>query len=102
MVSQSMPEDLRPLFWDHDFDRLAWPADADFIIARVLQEGDDKATVWLQRQMSAAELATWIRAHQGRGLDPRRIRFWQLILDLPDNEVVTWIRESNASPGKVQ
>ena len=102
MTSQPLPEHLRPLFWDYDFGRLDWTGDQNLIIARILQEGGDQAAAWLQQQVGPVDLARWIREHRGRGLDPRRLRFWQLILDLPETEVRAWIQETKSSPGKVQ
>ncbi len=102
MRIDTLPEHLRPLFWDHDFARLAWPADRDLVIARILQEGDDRANVWLYRELGSTELATWIRDRHGRGLDPRRLRFWQVILKLPEPEVERWLRDARATPGKVK
>jgi hypothetical protein len=33
----------------------------------------------------------WIRQHRGRSLSRRQLRFWQLILDLPREEVDAWL-----------
>lgn len=57
------PERLRHLFRPHGFARLAWPADRDLVIARILQEGDDRANVWLYRDPTScpfsAAYAPW-------------------------------------------
>ncbi len=101
-MSQPLPEHFRPLFWDYDFAQLAWPADRDFVIARILQEGDDRANKWLYDELGPADLANWIRERGGRGLDPPRLRFWQVILDLPQDQVDVWVQQARAVPGKVQ
>jgi hypothetical protein len=38
---------LRPLFWDHRFDDLRWPAHRDLVIGRILQAGGTDAIAWL-------------------------------------------------------
>ncbi len=38
MTSGPLPEHLRRLFWDYDFERLAWPDSRDLVIARILQK----------------------------------------------------------------
>jgi hypothetical protein len=40
-------------------------------------------------------LARWLRERRGRGLDPRQMRYWQVILDLPAQEVDQWIEAAN-------
>jgi hypothetical protein len=34
----------------------------------------------------------WLQRHQGRGLSPARIRFWELILRLPRRQAESWVR----------
>jgi hypothetical protein len=97
-----LPEQLRPLFWDYNFDSLHWPEHRDFVITRILQEGDHRATAWLRDQLGLSGLAEWIRHRRGRGLDPRRLQFWQVVLDLPAEEVDVWMKDALAIPGKVQ
>ena len=38
---------LKRIFWDVDFAQLDQNKDADFIIARLLEMGDEEATQWL-------------------------------------------------------
>lgn len=88
----TLPGHLKPLFWDYGFRRLRWGTDRDLIIARVLASGDWKATGWLRRRVDSEALRAWIEARHGRGLDPRRLRFWELMLDLPHRRVNEWLR----------
>jgi hypothetical protein len=89
--SGNLPSHLTSLFWDYDASRLAWPKDADLIIARILASGDWRSVQWLLDQCDRNALRRWIRARQGRGLDARRLRFWELVLGLPHSEVNRWI-----------
>jgi hypothetical protein len=86
-----LPAFLRPLFWDQRFSRLSWERDRDLVAARVLSAGDWGSVRWLRGQMGDAALRTWLLEHQGAGLDPRRLRFWELILKLPHAEVNRWL-----------
>jgi hypothetical protein len=95
VVNQPLPESLRPLFWDYDFEQLGWPEHRDFVIARILQNGGDDAIAWLHEVVGDTELARWLRERRGRGLDPRQMRYWQVILDLPAQEVDQWIEAAN-------
>jgi hypothetical protein len=102
VTTERLPELLRPLFWDYDFESLGWPTSRDLVVARILQNGGDDAVRWLRQVMEDAPLGAWIRKHQGGGMDPRRLRFWQLMLDLPEDEVNGWIEALSALPGSGQ
>jgi hypothetical protein len=87
----ALPRFLRPLFWEYDFARLSWDRDRDLVISRVLAEGDLDAIRWLIERLGKPELRRWIEARQGRGLDARQLRFWELILGLRHRQVSEWM-----------
>ncbi len=84
---------LAPIFWDVDFNQLSWQANRDFIIRRVLTHGDMEMIRWLRVTLGNAALVRWLKKHDGAGLSPRQLRFWQVILDLPDHLVDGWIKK---------
>jgi hypothetical protein len=86
-----LPQTLRPLFWDHDFDVLNWSEDRDLMVLRVLTAGNWEAVSWLRSQMGDHELKEWIASRCGRGLSPQRLRFWELVLGLPHRLVNAWL-----------
>jgi hypothetical protein len=86
-----LPTILRSLFWEYNFRSLSWEKDRDFIVARILSVGTSKAVHWLRTQMKDADLAQWIVRRRGRGLSPKQMRFWELLLDLPHDEVDLWL-----------
>ena len=90
----AVPQAWRPLFWDCDFDGLDWHTHRDFIIRRVLIEGDWDAIRWLRRELGDLLLREWILKHQGRPLSPQQLRFWELILDLPKEDVDRWLQSA--------
>ncbi len=87
-----LPAPLRGLFWDCDFEDLRWLADRDLIISRILAVGDWRSVTWLREQIEARELRHWLIERRGRGLDGRRLRFWELIMGLPHAQVDAWIQ----------
>lgn len=87
-----LPETLRPLFWDTDFDQLAWRVHRDYIIGRVLSAGTWDAICWLRTRVDDQVLRQWIEQRKGRGLSSRQLRFWELILDLPHARVDAWLQ----------
>lgn len=87
----TLPEMLRPLFWDYALDQLHWPKDRELVIGRVMQHGDEVTTRWLRATVGDAELAHWLRTRRGRGLDPPQLRLWQTLLSLGSDEVDGWV-----------
>jgi hypothetical protein len=96
--ARRLPKRLEPFFWDYAFHRLSWERDRDLVIARVLEHGDWDAIQWLRARVPAGELRQWIINRQGRGLDARRLRFWELVLDLPHRQVNRWMATQRQSP----
>lgn len=96
--NQNLPELLRPLFWDCDFDRLRWDEHRDFIAGRILISGTWDTVQWLRLRVGEAGVRTWILDHRGRGLSPQQLRFWELILDLPTTEVDRWLAARESDP----
>ena len=89
-LTEEIPADLASLFWDCDPCRLSLASHRSFIIGRLLDRGDWRATQWLRRVVGDGALRDWLIHKKGGGLDPRKLRFWGLILDLPDDEVDRW------------
>lgn len=95
---RGVPEFLRPLFWDCDFDQLRWDEYRDFITGRILISGHWDTIQWLRRQIGDEGLRSWIRRREGRGLSPQQLRFWELILELSKAEVDRWLAAQEANP----
>ena len=92
-----LPQDLERLFWDCDFGSLSLTAHRKFIVRRILDRGNWDAITWLRRTVGDQVIRDWFLSKGGGGLDPRRLRFWGVILDLPVREVDEWVREARAS-----
>jgi hypothetical protein len=92
MLHDPLPAQIRSLFWDLDPRELRWERDQEQIIGRVLASGSWDAVTWLRKRAGDDAVREWIERHQGRGLSPRQLRFWELILDLPHRRVDEWLR----------
>jgi hypothetical protein len=88
-----LPAELAHLFWEYDPKKLSWTADRDLIVGKILSRGTWNDIRWLRRTATDATLRRWIRRARGRGLSPQQIRYWQLILDLPGDEVEAWLSD---------
>jgi hypothetical protein len=97
-AASPLPEFLRPLFWDHRLEDLRWPTHRDLVIGRVLQSGGTDAIAWLRSVVLDVDLAAWVRSRDGHGLDARQLRFWQVVLKLPEADVDAWVARFRSSP----
>lgn len=68
------------------------------MIRRLLESGGWEAVEWLREHVGDADLREFIQARRGRGMAPKRLRFWALILDLPTSEVDAWIAGLRTNP----
>lgn len=92
-----LPELLRELFWDCQFDEFRLPRDLTFVLGRVLTSGSWSQIGWLRERVGDDGLRHWICQHEGRTLDLRQLRFWELILDLPAEQVNKWLARRTSS-----
>jgi len=88
-----LPARLHHLFWEYDPRKLRWPADRDLVIGKILAHGTWDDLRWLRAAVSDDDLRGWILRARGRSLSPPQIRYWQLILGLPDDEVDRWLSD---------
>lgn len=96
--SESLPQTLKPYFWDYPFAKLSLKTDRDLIIRRILSSGSWEAVTWLKKKIGNENLKAWLITHQGRGLSPRQLRYWGLVLELPRREVNNWVNSARENP----
>jgi hypothetical protein len=90
-TAADIPANLRQYFWEYSADDLSWEQSRHTIVLRLLQSGGLDAAIWLRSRMSDADLREFIERRQGRGIGPRRLRFWGLVLNIPRERVDGWI-----------
>ena len=86
------------MFWDVDFNSLTWENDLDLVILRILTRGDWTTIKHLRKKVSDKALRDWMLRRKGRGLDPRRLRFWELILGIDHRIVSGWMQRARTNP----
>ncbi len=93
MNSARLPAELAHLFWEYDAEALTWSRDRDLVIGRFLTVGTWDDIRWLRGKVPVPALRRWILRARGRGLSPPQMRYWQLMLDLPGDEVEAWLSD---------
>ena len=97
MSNPASLEFLKPIFWDIDFTTLSWEENRDFIIKRILTQGDLEMIRWLRKFMGDQALTQWMLDHRGASLTPRQLRYWEIILNIPTPIVDQWIAAGSQS-----
>jgi hypothetical protein len=93
-----IPTRISRLFWDLDPGSVDLDRHRHQVVHRVLLRGDWEAIQWLRGELGDDGLRDWFEQTGGRGLDPRRLRFWELVLGLPRDEVDRWIEATRGDP----
>ena len=94
----ALPKRLHQLFWDYDAAALGWPSDRELITSRILASGDWDSVKWLMGRATKSELRRFLVKRRGRGLEPRQLRFWELVLEIPREEVNRWLGAMAGNP----
>jgi len=92
-----IPANMDALFWEYDPRTLSMEQDRDLIIGRVLSTAGWDGIRWLRDEVSDSELRDWIFNTKGRNISPPRLRFWELLLDLPHSQVTKWLSWTSRS-----
>ncbi len=93
-----LPEELIACFWDYDPHQLSWERSRHTIALRLLEKGGMHAVLWLREHMSDEEIREFIALRRGRGISPRRLRFWSLLVGIPRGDVDEWIETARSNP----
>ncbi len=94
----NIPPRLQRLFWDHDPDSIDLDRHRRQVIRRILTRGDWEAIQWLRGEVGDDGWRDWFEETRGRGLDPRRLRFWEVVLGLTKDDVDLWIEATKNDP----
>jgi len=86
-----LPPSVSRLFWEYQAGAVSWQDHRDFIVERVLARGDWDAIRWVRAHAGDAVVRQIVTRTRGRWLSRAQLRFWQLVLDLPDDEVAAWL-----------
>jgi len=81
-----LPEFLRPIFWEVEFERLRIQKQQRYIIERILEYGDDPAIGWLRTTFDPETISEVVR--RSRKISRNTATLWALLLDIPKDEVL--------------
>jgi len=93
----TLPSEMQTFFPEYRLEDLSLEKDRDLVVGRILATGDWDSVVWLWRKIGGVGFTQWILEHEGSGLDPRRLRFWEHVLRLPKERVDSWVKREKES-----
>lgn len=76
-----LPEALRWLFWETDFDQLEVEAHGDYVLPRILEHGRLVDVQWALATYGWERIHRFLREHGHPELSPRTIRFWRVVFE---------------------
>ena len=79
-TDDQLPADLRPFFWDVEFNTLSIEQSSYFIIGRLMERGDEAAVAFMLKTFSRNELIHVLK--NSRSLSRRSRNFWKIFFDL--------------------
>lgn len=82
LAMTALPDATRRLFPGYEPEALTAPGCRDFLIARLLDEGDSDDLRWLFSQLGTDEVRQRLDGPCRGKLSARSERFWRLVLDL--------------------
>lgn len=94
----ALPDELHRYFWEYGDQRLTLQENRHTILRRLLEFGGWDAVKWLRTNVGDDELREFIVQRSGRGLPPRRLRFWGLVLHIPRARVDRWVAARRSEP----
>lgn len=86
-----LPDAVRALLWEYGETSITWRNHAHLITRKVLAHGELEAIAWLRKTLTDDGISQWLTANRGGGLEPRILRFWQVVLGLEDAVVEQWL-----------
>lgn len=100
----ALPPTLHHYFREYDPGRLRVVEDRPTIMLRLMESGEQDAIRWLRSTYGDGPLHEFVAARQGRGLSPKRLRYWELLLGLPGDDVSRWVASARAGTwyGRIQ
>ncbi len=81
-----LPDWLRRVFWNVDFDDIDIEMDADGILPRILEHGNMRAVKWALATYGPARIHRFFREVGHPELSPRTIAFWRAYFRAEEEE----------------
>jgi len=83
-----LPHELRPFFWEYDFDRLSLKKHRSLIIFRLVEWGSPEAIRWLRATVGDDAIYKTLASIKARGFSYDKVQRW-----VSAREYASWASE---------
>jgi len=93
-----LPKQVRWLFWEADFPGLDTERHADYVLARVLEQGRMRDVRWLIATYGMERIRRFFETVGHPEISDRTLAFWRAVLDAKEDKWAsppTWRRRSS-------
>lgn len=80
-----IPGEIRKYFWDVDVEKIVPAKSPYFVIARILEYGDNTAARWMLKHFRRSAIEKTLRTT--REMTPKSVEYWASVFRLPKNKV---------------
>ena len=80
---------IKPLFWEYDPEEIDLEKDRELVIKRVLSNDSVEDLRWMREAFGDEEIRGFLLRTRGRGIERKRLRFYEVIFDLPTRRVTS-------------
>ncbi|OIP57466.1 MAG: hypothetical protein COX79_00520 [Candidatus Levybacteria bacterium CG_4_10_14_0_2_um_filter_36_16] len=81
----TLPQFLRPYFWDVKFEDINIAKNPQFVLKRIIDRGDTKSLFWALTKFSLEDIRNIITT--SRDLSPRTANFWAFVMGINPKQV---------------
>ncbi|MEW6455899.1 MAG: hypothetical protein AB1410_04195 [Acidobacteriota bacterium] len=78
-------EELKTYFWDIDFKSLDFEKFSFYVIERLLEFGDEKATEWMIDYYGTEKVKEVVK--KSRNISKKTANLWSIVLEIPFKEI---------------
>ena len=82
---KTLPIFLKKYFWEANFKDISIKKNDSYVISRILEHGDEKATRWLFENFKKSDIKKTLT--EKRGMSRRSSNYWGLILNIPQKQM---------------
>jgi len=83
---KKLPVFLKKYFWDVDFENIDLDTHPQYVLARLLEYGDEKAVSWMKKNFTRRQIEDVLFHY--RSVSPQSANFWAIIFNIDKSKVL--------------
>jgi len=83
---KKLPGFLKRYFWDVEFGKIDAEARSQYVLARLLEYGDEKAVSWMKRNFTKHQVEDVLFHY--RSVSPQSANFWAVVFNINKRKII--------------